>query len=62
MQTSPEMDLLRQSKGHGNVESVEVEAQSTYDKDEIELARTGTKQVFKVRLDCRHIQIKNIIC
>ena len=50
MQISQEMDLLRQSKSFGNVERVEVEAQSTYDKDQVDLARTGKKQVFKVRL------------
>ena len=57
MQISQEMDLLRHSKSYGNVERVEVEAQSPYDKDQIELARTGKKQVLKVRLYPRHIQI-----
>ena len=56
------MDPLRQSESHGNVECAEVEAQSTYDKDHIELARTGKKQVFKVRLDPRRIQSMKSIC
>ena len=59
MQTSQEMDLLRRSKNHGNIERVEVGVQSPYDKDQIELARTGKKQVFKVRLGPRHIQLMN---
>ena len=58
MQNSQEMDLLRHSKRYGNIERVEVEVQSPYHKDQIELARTGKKQVLKVRLDPRHIQIK----
>ena len=51
MQTGQDMDLLRRSKNHGYMERVEVEVQSPYDKDQIELARTGKKQVFRVRLD-----------
>ena len=62
MQISQEMDLLRHSKSYGNVERVEVEAQSPYGKDQIELARTGKKQVFKVRLYPRRIQIMRIAC
>ena len=58
MQTSQETGILRHSKSYGNVEGVEVEGQPPYDKDQIELARTGKKQVFKVRLDPRHIQIR----
>lgn len=59
MQTSQEMDLLRPSQNHSNIERVEVGLQSPYDKDQIELARTGKKQVFKVRLGPKHIQITN---
>ena len=62
MQISQEMDVLRQSKSHGNIERVEVEVQSPYDKDQIELARTGKKQVFKVRLRPRHVLVMNILC
>ena len=62
MQTSHEMDHLRHSKSVGNVERVEAQVQLRYDKDQIELARTGKKQVFKVRLDCTHIQILNTFC
>ena len=61
MQTSQEMDLLRHSKRYGNIDRIEVEVQSPYDKDQIELARTGKKQVFEVRLDPRHIQITDIL-
>lgn len=62
MQTSQEMDLLRQSNSYGNIERVEVEFQTRYDKDQIELARTGKKQVFKVRLDSKLIQTVYTLC
>ena len=62
MQTSQEMDLLRHSKSYGNIERVEVEVQSPYDKDQIELARTGKKQVLKVRLHPKHVQMINLLC
>jgi hypothetical protein len=43
-----EMHSLRHPKGHSRDEAAEVEAQSDYDKDQAELARTGKKQVLKV--------------
>ena len=57
MQTSQEMDSLNHSKIHGNIGHAEVEAQSTYDRDQINLARTGKKQVLKVRLNPTHLRI-----
>lgn len=49
MQTNQEMDRLHSLKVYGNIGDAEVEARSVYDRDEIELARTGKKQVLKVR-------------
>ena len=45
-----EMSALRTPKGSTGIGHPEIEAQATYDKDQIELARTGKKQVLKVGL------------
>lgn len=62
MQTSQEMDCLHPSKIDGNIGEAEVEAQSVYDRDQIELARTGKIQVLKVRHDPRYTQIIGTLC
>ena len=43
-----EMSALRTPKGSTGIGHAEIEAQATYDKDQIESARTGKKQVLKV--------------
>lgn len=43
-----EMSALRTPKGSTGIGQAEIEAHATYDKDQIELARTGKKQVLKV--------------
>ena len=49
-----EMSALPTPKGSNGIGHAEIGAQATYDKDQIELARTGKKQVLKVGLDPRH--------
>lgn len=56
MQTNQEMDCLHPSKIYGNIGDAEVEAQSVYDRDQIELARVGKKEVLKVRQTPRYAQ------
>lgn len=62
MQTNQEMDYLHPSKIYGNIGDAEVEAQFVYDRDQIELARTGKKQVLKVRQAPRYTQIIGTLC
>lgn len=47
MPENQELDALCTRKGSISDGHAEVEAQSTYDKDQVELARTGKKQVLK---------------
>lgn len=51
MQDHQELATLRTPKGSTSIGQAEVEAQPTYDKDQIQLARVGKKQVLKVRLE-----------
>ena len=48
MANEREMSALRTPKGPTGIGHAEIEAQATYDRDRIELARTGKKQVLKV--------------
>ena len=50
MQENQELDTLRTPKGSTSIGHTEIEAQSTRDKDQVELARTGKKQILRVRI------------
>ena len=49
MHQTQELDTLRTQKGSNSIDHAEIEAQSAWDKDQVELARTGKKQILKVR-------------
>ena len=57
-----EMSTLRTPKGPNGMRHAEIEAQTTYDKDQIELARTGKKQVLKVGFGLKTSAALNIEC
>ena len=50
MHQTQELDTLRTPKASTSIRHVGIEAQSTWDKDQVELARTGKKQILKVRI------------